>query len=121
MTVKIPQRATLDDIFVIIYSAGLIEQPRLFGVTAHFLGVDTLLPAGTIRLALGQSLVDLIQALSTAKAVGLPVTFREGLTIPQYAEILKQEIGVDSAVFVQAAHDSRLLLKLGVDAPSFEG
>lgn len=121
VTVKIPQGATLEDISGILYSAGLIEHPRLFGVTARFLGVDTKLQAGTIRLALGQSLVELTQALSKAKAVGLPVTFREGLTIYEYAEILKQEMGIDSAAFVKACFDSRLLLKLAVDAPSFEG
>ncbi|NUO18089.1 endolytic transglycosylase MltG [bacterium] len=121
VTVRIPQGATLDDISTILYREGLIEHPRLFGIAARFLGVDTKLQAGTIRLALGQSLVELIQALSRAKAVGIPVTFREGLTIYQYAGILAREIGIDSAQFVKAAFDTRLLLKLGVDSPSFEG
>lgn len=119
--VKIPQGATLDDISGILYRAELIEHPRLFGLTARFLGFDTKLQSGTVRLALGQSLVELIQALSKAKAVGMPVTFREGLTSFQIAEIVAKEIGADSAGFMRAVFDSRLLTKLKVDAPSFEG
>lgn len=121
VTVKIPQGASLDDISRILYSAQLIEHPRLFAITARFLGSDTKLQAGTVRLALGLSLVELIKELSVAKAVGVPVTFREGLTSRQIAEILKSELGVDSAAFMHAVFDGRLLLRLGVDAPSFEG
>lgn len=121
VVVKIPQGASLDDISRILYSEGLIEHPRLFGFAARFLGMDTKMQAGTIRLALGQSLVELIQALSTAKAVGLPVTFREGLTSFQIASIIEQEFGVDSAAFMRAVTDKTLLEKLNVEAPSFEG
>lgn len=39
----------------------------------------------------------------------------------QYAEILERELAVDSAAFVRAATDTRLLLKLEIDGPSFEG
>ncbi|MBK6910090.1 MAG: endolytic transglycosylase MltG [bacterium] len=121
VTVRIPQGSSLDDISRILYGEGLIEHPRLFALTARFLGSDTKLQAGTIRLALGQSLVELIRALSVAKAVGIPVTLREGLTSRQVAEILARELGVDSSAFMHAVFDSRLLLRLNVDAPSFEG
>ena len=121
VVVKIPQGASLDDISRILYREGLIEHPRLFGFAARFLGMDTKLQSGTIRLALGQSLVELIQALSTAKAVGLPVTIREALTSYQVASVLQSEFGMDSTAFVLAVHDEALLRKLDVHSPSFEG
>jgi len=121
VVVKIPQGASLDEISGILYREGLIEHPRLFGLTARFLGMDTKLQAGAIRLALGQSLVELIQALTKAKAVGLPVTIREGLTSYQIASIISREYGIDSAAFIRAVFSRELLEDLGVDAPSFEG
>ncbi|MCB9357126.1 MAG: endolytic transglycosylase MltG [Calditrichaeota bacterium] len=119
--VTIPQGATLDEIAGILYNQNLIEHPRLFGLAARVVGVDTKLRAGTVKLALGQSLVDLIKSLSTAKAVGVPVTIREGLTGMQVAGILAHDLNVDSTAFLRAFRDSTLLRKLGVSAPSFEG
>ncbi|MBK6766870.1 MAG: endolytic transglycosylase MltG [bacterium] len=112
IVVTIPQGASLDDISGILYREGLIEHPRLFGLAARFLGADTKLRAGTVKLALGQSLVELIQALSTAKAIGIPVTFPEGLTAAQFAEILKRDLGYDSAGFMKAVRDNALLPEL---------
>lgn len=121
IVVTIPQGATLDDISGILYRDGLIEHPRLFGLAARFLGADTKLRAGTVKLALGQSLVELIQALSSAKAVGIAVTFPEGRTAEEYAEILARDLAYDSAAFMKAVRDTALLKKLGINGPSFEG
>ncbi|MBK8130318.1 MAG: hypothetical protein IPK53_15925 [bacterium] len=41
VTVRIPQGSSLDDISRILYGEGLIEHPRLFALTARFLGSDT--------------------------------------------------------------------------------
>jgi len=121
IVVTIPPGASVDDISGILYREGLIEHPRLFGLAARFLGADTKLRAGTVKLALGQSLVELIRALSSAKAIGIPVVFPEGRTAAQFAEILKHDLGYDSTAFMAAVRDTVLLRKLGVNGPSFEG
>lgn len=121
VVVTIPQGSSLDEIAGILYREGLIEHPRLFSLAARVLKADTKLRAGTVKLSLGQSLVELIQSLSTAKAVGLPVTIREGLVSSQIAEILSRDLSIDSADFMRSVFDSALVRQLGLSAPSFEG
>lgn len=119
--VTIPQGASVDEIANILYSNGLIEHPKLFGLAARFLDADTKLHSGMMKLALGQSLIDVIRTLTTAKAVGVAVTIREGLTTMQIAGILAHELNLDSAGFMEATRDSALLAKLQLHAPSAEG
>lgn len=119
--VTIPAGATISEIAGIMYSEELIEHPRLFTYAVRFLGADKKIQAGTIKVATGQSLVDLIGNLTRAKAVGVSVTLREGLTSWEIAEILQRDVGIDSAAFMEATRDSSLLAEAGVQAPSAEG
>jgi len=119
--VTVPAGATISEIASIMYAAGLIEHPRLFAYAVRFLGADKNIQAGTIRVATGQSLVDLIGNLTRAKAVGVTTTLREGLTSWEIAGILQKEVGIDSASFMQVTRDSSLMTEFGIDAPSIEG
>jgi UPF0755 protein len=119
--VTIPQGATVDEIANILFSNDLIEHPKLFGLAARFLDADTKLHSGTMKLALGQSMVDVIRTLTTAKAVGVAVTIREGLTTMQIAGLLAHELKLDSTGFMETTRNTALLSKLRVQAPSFEG
>jgi UPF0755 protein len=119
--VTVPSGATIPEIASLLYSAGLIEHPRLFMCAVRFLGADKKIQAGTIRIATGQSLLDLIGSLSRARAVGISVTFREGLTSMEIAGILQREIRIDSAAFMKITRDSSLLAEHNIKAPSLEG
>jgi UPF0755 protein len=119
--VNVPSGATIPEIASILYSADLIEHPRLFMYAVRFLGADKKMQAGTIRVATGQSLIDLIGNLTRAKAVGISVTFCEGLTSMEIAGILQREVRVDSAAFMEITRDSALMAEFNIKAPSLEG
>ncbi|RQV93418.1 endolytic transglycosylase MltG [bacterium] len=119
--VTIPSGASITEIASIMYAEGLIEHPRLFTYAVRFLGADKKIQAGTIKITTGQSLVDLIGNLTRAKAVGVSVTLREGLTSWEIAEILQREVGIDSAAFMAITRDSSLMAEFAINAPSVEG
>ena len=119
--VTVPAGATIPEIAAIMYEEGLIEHPRLFAYAVRFLGADKKIQSGTIRVATGQSLVDLIGNLTRAKAVGVTVVLREGLTTWEVAEILQREVGIDSARFMEITRDSSLMAEFNINAPSIEG
>lgn len=119
--VTIPPGSSVDEIANILYRSGLIEHPKLFGLAARFVDADTKLHSGTMKLGLGQSLIDVIRTLTTAKSVGVAVTIREGLTTMQIAGQLSRDLKIDSTQFMRVTRDSALLARLQLSAPSAEG
>ncbi|RPH92114.1 endolytic transglycosylase MltG, partial [candidate division KSB1 bacterium] len=84
-------------------------------------GADTKIQAGSMQLASGQSLFDLINNLTHTKALGIPVTLREGITSMDVAAILQSRLSVDSTTFMSVVQDTLFVRELGLDGPSLEG
>lgn len=119
--VTLPRGASIQQISQILYEKELIEHPRLFRYAVRVMGADRKIQAGTIRLASGQSMVELIRQLTRVKAIGVLVTIREGLTSMDVAGLLSQELAVDSAEFMSVVHDTQVVHEMGIDGPSLEG
>lgn len=119
--VSIPDGATVTKVAEILHYQGLIEHPVLFRYAVRLMGADTKIQAGSVLLASGQSLIELIRNLTRAKALGVPVLIPEGRTSLDIASILRRRIGVDSARFMAAVNDTAFVRQLGLDAPSLEG
>ena len=119
--VSIPEGAGIAEIADILKKSGLIEHPMLFRYAVRIMGADTKIQAGNVMLASGQSLFELVRNLTRTKALGMPVTLREGLTSMETAAILQKKLGMDSAAFMAGVTDTQFVRELGVDGPSLEG
>ena len=119
--VSIPEGADIAQIAEILRKQDLIEHPILFRYAVRVMGADAKIQAGNMLLASGQSLFELVRNLTRAKALGVPVTLREGITSMDVAVILHQKLGLDSAAFMAVVSDTQFVRELGVDGPSLEG
>jgi UPF0755 protein len=79
------------------------------------------LKAGKYVLPAGTSTLDLYKLFRSGKAVQLRVTLPEGKTIEDYAAIVQHRLDIDSAAFVELAHDSAFVGQLKVPAKNLEG
>lgn len=119
--VSIPEGADIVQIAEILRKQDLIEHPILFRYAVRVMGADTKIQAGNMLLASGQSLFELIRNLTRAKALGIPVTLREGITSMDVAAILHKKLGLDSAAFIGVVTDTLFVRELGIEGPSLEG
>jgi UPF0755 protein len=119
--VSIPEGADVVQIAEILRNQDLIEHPLLFRYAVRLMGADTKIQAGNMLLASGQSLFELIRNLTRAKALGVPVTLREGITSMEVAAILHKKLGLDSAAFMAVVTDTQFVRELGLEGPSLEG
>jgi UPF0755 protein len=119
--VSIPEGADITRIADILRKQGLIEHPLLFRYAVRVMGADTKIQAGNMLLASGQSLFELVRNLTRAKALGIPVTLREGITSMDVAAILQKKLGLDSSAFMEVVSDTQFVRELGLGGPSLEG
>ncbi len=99
---------------------GLVRSELMFRFLAKIRAADAKIQPGVYPFEKGMSPLDVLLRLEKPGGEGGEVCFREGLTIAQYTEALK-EIGVDSLEFVMAAHDRQLLAQFRINASSAEG
>jgi UPF0755 protein len=119
--VSIPEGAGIAEIADILKEQGLIEHPMLFRYAVRIMGADTKIQAGNMLLASGQSLFELVRNLTRSKALGVPVTLREGLTSMEAAALLEKKLDIDSAAFMAVVADTQFIRELGLDGPTLEG
>ncbi|RPH95326.1 endolytic transglycosylase MltG, partial [candidate division KSB1 bacterium] len=119
--VSIPEGTSVAEIAEILHRQGLIEHPLLFRYAVRIMGADTKIQAGSMQLASGQSLFDLINNLTHTKALGIPVTLREGITSMDVAAVLQSRLSVDSTTFMSVVQDTLFIRELGLDGPTLEG
>jgi UPF0755 protein len=99
----------------------LIDDGKIFLALSRLLGKDRHIQAGRYDFERGMSLYSVFNKLVQGKVTPIQVLIPEGSTIKGIARILKEEIGVDSAEFVEAAADSQLIRELNVPARDLEG
>ncbi len=112
---------TLQEIARLLADAGVISSVDDFIFAAEFRGLAERIQAGRYVLPCGSSNQRLLRDLTENGAAALLVTLPEGATARKMASILKREIGLDSAAFMEAVRDSALLKKYGIEAPTLEG
>lgn len=112
---------TVQDVAELLEESGVIERSQDFVFAARFLKFEQNIQAGEYVLPFGESNWALLSRLINAGSSSSLITIPEGYTACQIASLLTKKIGLDSAAFMHAAHDTVLLKKYGIDAPSFEG
>ena len=99
----------------------LIDDGRWFLILGELLGKDRHIQAGRYDFDKGITLYSVFSKLVEGEVTAIEVVIPEGSTIKQIARILKKEIGVDSAKFVKAAADGRLIEELNIPGSDLEG
>ncbi|HVT48833.1 MAG TPA: endolytic transglycosylase MltG [Vicinamibacterales bacterium] len=119
--VQIPSGTGVAGIAERLADAGVIPDPITFQVAARLTRADRHLQAGEYRFADAASPLDVLRRVARGDVYTRSVTFREGLTIAEMADVFAGS-GLGTADdFVRAAGDGALVADLDPDARTLEG
>jgi UPF0755 protein len=119
--VDIPQGAGAREIARRLTEAGVVPDPWTFRAALRWSGRARELKAGEYRFTVAESPLDVIERLARGDVYVLPVTFPEGLTIDEMAQIFEDRQLGTAASFREAARDATLIADLDPDAKDLEG
>jgi len=120
-TVQIPKGASYDTVIGLLDREGLLTRPFYFNILGKVTGGETRIRPGEYQLHTSMRPMEILKVLVEGKVVLLRVVIPEGLTSKQIAAILEEAGLVNSRVFLEAARDTRVLKKFGIEAESLEG
>jgi UPF0755 protein len=104
ITFTIKKGETTGDIARRLTEMGLVSNATIFRLWVQFRGAEGRLQAGDYQLHSGMSMDELIEALQTAKAKDVAVTFVEGRRMEEFADALrKADVGIDADRFLDLA------------------
>jgi UPF0755 protein len=121
VSVIIEQGDSMTKIVQRLKDRNLIESGKWFLILGKVLGKDRHIQAGRYDFNKGMTLYSVFNKLVRGEVTPIEVLIPEGLTIKEIAQILKKEIGVDSAKFVKIATDSQVAENLNIPASNLEG
>lgn len=102
-------------------SSGLgFNSPILF-ISSKLLRIDRKILPGRYDFQKGVTLSNLLSKFYKNETSSINVTIPEGYNLYQIAGLLKEEIGLDSVLFVKTSLDASLIHSLGLDTKSLEG
>jgi len=119
--VDFPPGTSVSGIADRLTAAGVIPDPWTFRVGARLTGADRRLQAGEYRFAGATSPSDVLSRLAAGDVYKHPLTFPEGLTIAEMADIFGRSGLGTTKDFVRAASDVSLIAAYDADAHSLEG
>lgn len=119
--VEIPVGASLSEIASRLETAGVVQHPFVFKRYAAMAQFDRQVRVGEYEFVAGESYRRILERLRKGDIVQIRVTIPEGLTAREIATLLQSKLGIAADDFLAAAEDRELLLRHGVDSPSFEG
>ncbi|MEZ5293023.1 MAG: endolytic transglycosylase MltG [Vicinamibacterales bacterium] len=102
-------------------AAGVVRDERTFRVALWLTGRARDLQAGEYRFEGAHSAVDIALVLARGAIYTQPITFREGLTIAEMAEVFAQSGLGPTGAFRAAAGDASLIRDLDPEAEDLEG
>lgn len=121
VSVMIEEGDSMAKIVERLKQADLIEDGKWFLILSELLGKDRHIQAGRYDFSKGMTLYSVFNKLVKGEVTPIEVLIPEGLTIREIAQILKKEMGVDSARFVKIATDSQVAENLNIPASNLEG
>jgi UPF0755 protein len=120
----VPKGASAASVSDSLAKYDLIRSKLLFKLAARILGTGSRLQPGSYRIAYGLSNTEIITRLTgTEFSILFEATFPEGSNIRRIAQIAKEKLGLDSALFIKTASDTAFIHSLGLpkDAKNAEG
>jgi UPF0755 protein len=119
--VELPSGLGVSAIGERLADAGVVPDPWTFRLAARLSGVDRKLQAGEYRFADPATPRDVAARLARGDVYTRPITFPEGLTIVEMAEIFARSGLGAAADFRAAASDTALIADVDPDAETLEG
>jgi UPF0755 protein len=108
---------TAGDIALRLKRLGLITDAELFRQLAHYQGADSKLEAGRYELRANMTMGEIIEALQHGRLEEIAVTIPEGWRVEQIAELLAEEVRVDSDQFLDLVHGGHFGYQFLEDRP----
>ena len=107
-TIKIPEGSTSSDIADQLYNEGVIYYKNVFLAIARFKGADGNMYPGDLDVAYNMSYADIIDSLMVMRDAKetVTVTFPEGITLLDAAQILEQSGVCDADDFIYTFNSS---------------
>ena len=119
--VDVPPGAGPRAIAARLVEAGVVRDPTTFRVAVWLTGQARELKAGEYRFTAPLSAVEVVDVLARGAIYTQPVTFREGLTIAEMADVYVERGLGSRAAFLEAAGDVSLINDLDAAATDLEG
>jgi UPF0755 protein len=99
----------------------IIVNKSLFGLWGKIMGSSRRIQAGEYRLSPNMPPIRILEILTAGAVITYPITFPEGYTIEQIANVLDRNGLVEKEEFVSLAHDPVVLKQYDIIGPSLEG
>jgi UPF0755 protein len=119
--VEIPAGAGASEIRRRLLEAGLVRDELTLRAALRWTGNSRGLQAGEYRFDRPLSAVDVVERIARGDVYARRITFREGLTIEEMADVYQSREFGKAADFVAAAKNASLVSDLDADAPDLEG
>jgi UPF0755 protein len=99
----------------------IIGNKALFGLWGKIMGSSRRIKAGEYRLSPNMPPIKILEILTAGVVITYPVTFPEGYTIEQIADVLDRNGLVEKEEFISLAHNPAVLRQYNIAGPSLEG
>jgi UPF0755 protein len=119
--IELPAGMGVSQIAASLSDAGIVPDRITFRVAVRLAGADRKLQAGEYRFSEPAAPIEVVARLARGDVYKRPVTFREGLTIAEMADLFERQGLGASADFLLAARDPALQSAVAPEAPSLEG
>jgi UPF0755 protein len=119
--VEIPPGSSSRAMARALADAGVVANPTAFRIAVWLRGAGRRLQAGEYRFDAPLTPGEVVDKIARGDVYLRPVTFREGLTIRQMAEIFEERGFGERAGFVKSASNADLVRALDPDARDLEG
>ncbi len=119
--VFVQEGLSLNEVANELEERNIITNKTLFGLWGKIMGSSRRIKAGEYRLSPDMPPVRILEMLTAGAVITYPVTFPEGYTIEQIADVLDRNELVKKEEFISLAHNPAVLEQYHIAGPSLEG
>jgi UPF0755 protein len=119
--VFIQEGLSLNEVANELERRNIIVSKALFKLWGKIMGSSRRIQAGEYRLSPNMPPIRIFEILTEGIVITYPVTFPEGYTIEQIADVLDRKGLVEKGEFISLAHNPALLKQYNINGQSLEG
>jgi UPF0755 protein len=121
VVVEVPVGMSVTALSELLHGQGLVRSAGKFRWLVRFKGAARQIKAGEYQLSTGLRPGELLNKITRGEVRLHQITFPEGYTLKQIAELLEASKLVNAESFIAAATDPPFIHSLGIEATSLEG